>query len=212
MPAHLNRHSCRSRSELPNTSYVETSLVLPTSNPLSFPDISSAFYDDSSLRESFNGPRTSSSSTPESIPSLIPQVPPRSEFQDTHVGIPYPSYPEEFLHATLPTVSQTEQARVNPSEGSQILASSQLPPGELPDQLSYNYISANTPPSASGSSTPDLSAPSEPSMRQRKNRREKPHLRLAPDQPLTTSGTPRARVYVACAQWYVCFVLSNLSG
>lgn len=32
-------------------------------------------------------------------------------------------------------------------------------------------------------------------------RREKPRIELAPDQPLTTQGKPRARVYVACVQW-----------
>lgn len=34
----------------------------------------------------------------------------------------------------------------------------------------------------------------------RRNRREKPRIELAPDQPLTTQGKPRARVYVACLQ------------
>lgn len=35
----------------------------------------------------------------------------------------------------------------------------------------------------------------------RKQRREKPHIALAFDQPPTTQGKPRARVYVACIQW-----------
>lgn len=39
-----------------------------------------------------------------------------------------------------------------------------------------------------------------------KSRKEKPRLELAPDQPLTTQGKPRCRVYVACVQW--CGVLS----
>ncbi|PPQ66262.1 hypothetical protein CVT24_007280 [Panaeolus cyanescens] len=34
----------------------------------------------------------------------------------------------------------------------------------------------------------------------RKPRREKPRIELAPDQPFTTQGKPRARVYVACIQ------------
>ncbi|RPD77848.1 hypothetical protein L226DRAFT_504311 [Lentinus tigrinus ALCF2SS1-7] len=33
-----------------------------------------------------------------------------------------------------------------------------------------------------------------------RSRREKPRLELAPDQPLTTQGKPRTRVYVACVQ------------
>lgn len=32
-------------------------------------------------------------------------------------------------------------------------------------------------------------------------RREKPKIALAADQPLTTQGKPRARVFVACLQW-----------
>ncbi|KAJ7677492.1 hypothetical protein B0H17DRAFT_944826 [Mycena rosella] len=38
------------------------------------------------------------------------------------------------------------------------------------------------------------------SSRPRKSRREKPRIELAPDQPPTTQGKPRARVYVACIQ------------
>lgn len=34
-----------------------------------------------------------------------------------------------------------------------------------------------------------------------RSRREKPRLELAADQPLTTQGKPRTRVYVACVQW-----------
>ncbi|KAJ6475057.1 hypothetical protein C8R47DRAFT_986425 [Mycena vitilis] len=43
-------------------------------------------------------------------------------------------------------------------------------------------------------------SPSQPSARPRKTRREKPRIELAPDQPPTTQGKPRARVYVACIQ------------
>jgi hypothetical protein len=39
--------------------------------------------------------------------------------------------------------------------------------------------------------------------RARKIRREKPRIELAPDQPPTTQGKPRSRVYVACVQWCV---------
>jgi len=37
----------------------------------------------------------------------------------------------------------------------------------------------------------------------RKPRRDKQRIELAPDQPPTTQGRPRARVFVACVQWYV---------
>jgi hypothetical protein len=36
----------------------------------------------------------------------------------------------------------------------------------------------------------------------RKPRKDKPRIGLAPDQPPTTQGRPRARVFVACLQWY----------
>jgi hypothetical protein len=39
----------------------------------------------------------------------------------------------------------------------------------------------------------------------RRARREKPRIELSADQPLTTQGKPRARVYVACVQWLVLF-------
>ncbi|RXW24529.1 hypothetical protein EST38_g1353 [Candolleomyces aberdarensis] len=42
-------------------------------------------------------------------------------------------------------------------------------------------------------------SPSEPP-KPKKTRREKPKIALAPDQPPTTQGKPRARVYVACIQ------------
>ncbi|KAJ7928051.1 hypothetical protein B0H13DRAFT_1969137 [Mycena leptocephala] len=50
--------------------------------------------------------------------------------------------------------------------------------------------------------SPDSEAwsPTQQSSRPRKSRREKPRIELAPDQPPTTQGKPRARVYVACLQ------------
>jgi hypothetical protein len=50
---------------------------------------------------------------------------------------------------------------------------------------------------------PSAKEPSPASARPRRPRREKPRIDLAPDQPPTTQGKPRARVYVACLQWYV---------
>lgn len=46
--------------------------------------------------------------------------------------------------------------------------------------------------------------------KQKKSRREKPRIELAPDQPPTTQGKPRARVYVACLQWQVISPLKAL--
>ncbi|KAJ6525304.1 hypothetical protein DFH09DRAFT_936753 [Mycena vulgaris] len=63
-------------------------------------------------------------------------------------------------------------------------------------------LSSNQPVSATSLDlSPDSEAwsPSQQS-RPRKSRREKPRIQLAPDQPPTTQGKPRARVYVACIQ------------
>jgi hypothetical protein len=73
---------------------------------------------------------------------------------------------------------------------------------------------SNPPKPPSDTDTPSAQAPSVPlqtepkavssNPRPRKARREKPHIQLASDQPPTTQGKPRARVYVACIQWCVC--------
>ncbi|EGN98357.1 hypothetical protein SERLA73DRAFT_123675 [Serpula lacrymans var. lacrymans S7.3] len=55
--------------------------------------------------------------------------------------------------------------------------------------------------SSSSQSPPDANAGS--SSKHRKTRREKPRIELASDQPLTTQGKLRSRVYVACMQWRI---------
>jgi hypothetical protein len=54
----------------------------------------------------------------------------------------------------------------------------------------------------------DSQPPSDTS-KPKKTRREKPKIALAADQPPTTQGKPRARVYVACIQWSV-FLISSI--
>ena len=51
-------------------------------------------------------------------------------------------------------------------------------------------------------------APSPENSKPRKPRL-KPRIELAPDQPPTTQGKPRARVYVACLQWFVSSISSS---
>jgi len=41
-----------------------------------------------------------------------------------------------------------------------------------------------------------------PQSTSRKPLKDRPRIILAPDQPPTTLGRPRARVFVACLQWY----------
>lgn len=74
----------------------------------------------------------------------------------------------------------------------------------LPDAPSPAAVQASTSAMAGllnqGPATTDTQAPNKP----RKARRPKPRIDLAPDQPPTTQGKARARVYVACLQWYIC--------
>ncbi|KAI6099563.1 hypothetical protein EDD16DRAFT_1497409 [Pisolithus croceorrhizus] len=64
------------------------------------------------------------------------------------------------------------------------------------------YSSHPAQPSQSPPQTQESSPPAgeESSSKPKKPRRMKPRIQLAPDQPLTTQGKPRARVYVACVQ------------
>jgi hypothetical protein len=58
-------------------------------------------------------------------------------------------------------------------------------------------------PESRSSRSPEQLDEEDDSAESRRARREKPRIELAPDQPLTTQGKPRARVYVACVQWFV---------
>ncbi|RDB17928.1 hypothetical protein Hypma_000681 [Hypsizygus marmoreus] len=62
------------------------------------------------------------------------------------------------------------------------------------------HLMAQSPQSIARSEHPEDRDASPASARPRKPRREKPRIELAPDQPPTTQGKPRARVYVACLQ------------
>jgi len=91
--------------------------------------------------------------------------------------------------------------------------------GEIPLMIdTYNIGLGYTQSSSLGSGAPSSSLTkstgcwsevekdmSPQSSRPRKQRREKPRIDLAPDQPPTTQGKPRERVYVACLQWQVIF-------
>jgi hypothetical protein len=133
------------------------------------------------------------------------------------------SPPEHFdtspsqYHASYPNDQHLprEENHVQYSSSSHnIEARTSLP--HSPEDISIPTPSLSHPPSAT--EAPTLAAPSrtEPKVlsanpRPRKTRREKPHIQLASDQPPTTQGKPRARVYVACIQWCVCSVANRSS-
>ncbi|CCM03520.1 uncharacterized protein FIBRA_05654 [Fibroporia radiculosa] len=73
---------------------------------------------------------------------------------------------------------------------------SHLPPHPLGNDQAVEPMSA----SSSTSEAKPRRSSAAPEKRTGKSRREKLKLELAPDQPLTTQGKPRTRVYVACVQ------------
>ncbi|KAJ7176007.1 hypothetical protein C8R46DRAFT_1080390 [Mycena filopes] len=103
----------------------------------------------------------------------------------------YPDHLEYSMPQSVPSMSGSRLAEMSRIDTSASQFSRRDPPP----------MSAQ-PPSAT---SVDLSGDSETwspvqSARPRKSRREKPRIELAPDQPPTTQGKPRARVYVACIQ------------
>jgi hypothetical protein len=84
-----------------------------------------------------------------------------------------------------------------------------LPDSSMPPSAVYSpeprsaTSSENSPPGSAEAWTPSSKGPSVEPQRRGRPRREKPHIELAPDQPPTTQGKARSRVYVACVQWCV---------
>lgn len=71
----------------------------------------------------------------------------------------------------------------------------------LIDHTAQQPTARPPPPMAPQSSSTSSSAAA--TGRARRARKEKPYIALAADQPPTTQGKPRTRVFVACLQWYV---------
>ncbi|CAA7261414.1 unnamed protein product [Cyclocybe aegerita] len=113
------------------------------------------------------------------------------------------SYHAQHSHNALPPV-YTNMDHLKRNEPSTVVDNYSLAPhpSEFASESPLSAIPG--PPSEHSDSdfwsteTPDAPA-AEPS-KPRKARREKPRIALAPDQPPTTQGKPRARVYVACVQ------------
>ena len=110
---------------------------------------------------------------------------------------PGPAHPREQVWQYAQSVPEAPRTRYEP------------PPLEMGMPREYRSTVSHPPPVVSSSHGHSLlSSPTSPSSRSApsgapagRSRREKPRLELAPDQPLTTQGKPRTRVYVACVQW-----------
>jgi len=118
-----------------------------------------------------------------------------SAFRDGQSGqIKGPSTDSQTIHTTCQP--RGLQFDVQPTIKLSISGYDHLAPGTAPgrpDDLHRNPVSSQ-------SIEHKLTAPPRP----RKTRRERPRIKLSPDQPPTSKGAPRARVYVACLQWSVC--------
>ncbi|KAF9049535.1 hypothetical protein BDZ89DRAFT_1154415 [Hymenopellis radicata] len=119
-----------------------------------------------------------------------------------------PQYASQSLYSSAyhahsgPSSSMHQTSRARRIELSAALDTSDA--GLQPMTYPYFPLPPSSLTDASGDSdnwtTPVPEIPTEPSKPARKSRRTKEKIALAPDQPPTTQGKPRARVYVACVQ------------
>ncbi|KAG7088294.1 hypothetical protein E1B28_012305 [Marasmius oreades] len=93
-----------------------------------------------------------------------------------------------------PSLSRMKGVPSNTVIPSSITAPPPLPPQYIKSQLPL--ISSPPTPATEGSPDSDSFVPDPP----KRKSRQKPKIELAPDQPTTTQGKQRKRVYVACAQ------------
>ena len=108
---------------------------------------------------------------------------------DSHITNSLP----EFAPARIDTRAQFPAINpLSPRRDSHSLGVS-IPYVSNHTQLATASTSPSWPTTEGGTTNVDLP--------KKKSRREKPKIALAPDQPPTTQGRPRARVYVACIQW-----------
>ncbi len=104
---------------------------------------------------------------------------------------------ENSDRSVLSSVSRTQRNQLVLGTGS--ISVTMQPPqasDEPPSEVSVSAVS-----SGGSELWSPVAAECVPNPPRPKKRREKPRIELAPDQPPTTQGKPRARVYVACIQW-----------
>ncbi|KAL0961295.1 hypothetical protein HGRIS_006254 [Hohenbuehelia grisea] len=131
-------------------------------------------------------------------------------------GVPY-SQPQTGTHLTTEPAGEAQYQLSGPG-----LAPTALPPfsnlrsdlstlaevsmleahgmGAQPDSDATRSSRAGMSSQTGSADPPSDPGESAPQQRKPRKRREKPHIDLAPDQPPTTQGKARARVYVACLQ------------
>ncbi|KAL0069865.1 hypothetical protein AAF712_003135 [Marasmius tenuissimus] len=105
--------------------------------------------------------------------------------------------PYDIVGANVPSLSRMKRA------SSSSTLTHIAPPTVLNYQKSHSSQSVSSLPAHAAQASPvsdSFNASPEPP---RRKSRQKPKIELAPDQPTTTQGKLRKRVYVACLQWYV---------
>ncbi|KAL4250671.1 hypothetical protein ABKN59_005386 [Abortiporus biennis] len=162
-----------------------------------------AFYDDQSDATHYRGPALKLPDYRQyAVPSNRPQVisqpgsPYTALYDPTRLHVPAaygggPMHNDHYVHIPQQTMLHGPENAIYASipRSNQVIASHATPSpttSHSPPNISHPLPVGNDP------------SPSPP--RYVNRRREKPRIELAPDQPLTTQGKPRTRVYVACVQ------------
>jgi hypothetical protein len=114
--------------------------------------------------------------------------------------------PTDFLHphgGEPPMLSQLGMSNDDPGDSDSVQNGFNfMPYPDTSTTASPPSLVAST--DGPGSSSPHFLLPDTPdveSHQARKLRKDKLRIELSPDQPTTTQGRPRARVFVACLQW-----------
>jgi hypothetical protein len=178
------------------------------------PHFLSAFDQDVALFDRPNDPTMREmffTSQPYDDQALVPRVdyfqhsPTQFRTRSLHLGSgdAHTSRLKHHILTTLPSLPQLITENLDSAADTSTVTDSNA--GCAPESNSTTTTSScgNSPHRESKQWSNEATQDDHPPPRARKARREKPRIQLAPDQPPTTQGKARSRVYVACVQWYV---------
>ncbi|KIM89129.1 hypothetical protein PILCRDRAFT_212993 [Piloderma croceum F 1598] len=132
-----------------------------------------------------------------------PELHPPSQFRSKslHSGdMQHISRLNHHTHTTLPSLPQLITANLDSAVDTSMLMSSNMGHAPEPNSATTSSSTESTHRQSEPWSDSARESQNDHIPRARKPRREKPRIELAPDQPPTTQGKPRSRVYVACVQ------------
>lgn len=180
------------------------------------PNYLSAFDQDVALFDRPNDPtiREMFISQPYDDQALVPRVdyfqperhsPTQFRTRSLHLGsgdAQYTSRPKHHIQTTMPLLPQLITENLDFAADTPTVMDSNTGCAPEPNSTTTTSSCGNSPHRESKQWSSEATQDDHPP-RVRKARREKPRIQLAPDQPPTTQGKARSRVYVACVQWYV---------